>query len=123
MKMQHRQLSALGFALGLLAACHSAPPPSAPRGRAPPLHAPASIGAAAATRTALRRVPGGTVLSADLEEEGGKLLYSLDIRPQGDSGVEEVQIDAHSGAVLSQQHESPTQEADETRHEDTVLGQ
>lgn len=75
-----------------------------------------------ATRTALARVPGGTVISTELEVEGGRLLYSLDIRPMKGSGIEEVQVDAHSGVVLGQQHESAAQERDEAAGEAAPAG-
>jgi uncharacterized membrane protein YkoI len=56
-------------------------------------------------RTALARVPGGRITEAELEEDG-RLLYSFDIRVEGRSGVEEVQVDARTGEVVSIEHES-----------------
>lgn len=77
----------------------------------------ATISPDLATRRALARVPGGTVVSSSLEEERGTLLYSLDIRPAQGSGVEEVQVDARTGAVLSQTHESVAEERREADHD------
>ncbi len=117
MKTDRVRPATLGLTLILLGACHarageskSPPPSSAAAARA-------TIDSATASRIALARVPGGRVQSAELEEEGGRLLYSLDIRPARGTGIEEVQVDAHSGAVIGQSHENPAQEADESRQE------
>jgi uncharacterized membrane protein YkoI len=66
----------------------------------------ATLSPDAAMRTALARVPGGRITEAELEEEDGRLLYSFDIRVEGRSGVEEVQVDARTGEVVSIEHES-----------------
>jgi len=54
-----------------------------------------------------------TVKSAELEAEHGCLLYSFDIEVAGQTGVQEVQIDAGNGKILSNKHESPKAEAAE----------
>src|ERR1700687_4017961 len=54
-----------------------------------------------------------TVKEADLEAEHGCLVYSFDIEVTGKTGVQEVQIDAGDGKVLSSKHESPKAEAAE----------
>ena len=54
-----------------------------------------------------------TVKSAELEAERGCLLYSFDIAVEGRSGIQEVQVDAGNGKVLSSKHESPKAEARE----------
>ena len=54
-----------------------------------------------------------TVKSAELEAERGCLLYSFDIAVAGTAGVQEVQIDAGNGKVLSTKHETPKAEAAE----------
>lgn len=77
----------------------------------------AKISMSAARATALKEVPNGKVSSAELERENGKLLYSFDIKLAGKSGVEEVQVDALTGAVLSKEHESPKTEAKEVKKE------
>lgn len=66
-----------------------------------------------ARKTALAQVPGGVVEAFELEREGGKLLYSYDIKSAGKSGIDEVQIDAMTGAMLSNVHETPADEAKE----------
>ena len=53
------------------------------------------------------------IRSAELEEENGKLVYSFDVERTGLSGIDEVQIDAGSGQVVSVAHETPEAEAAE----------
>lgn len=74
-----------------------------------------------ATRTALAKVPGGQVRQAELEQEHGRLVYSFDIDVPKQEGVEEVQVDARSGKVVSHVHESAAAERSETApaHEDS----
>jgi uncharacterized membrane protein YkoI len=66
----------------------------------------ATISADAAMRTALARVPGGRITEAELEQENGRLVYSFDIRVEGRPGIEEVQVDARTGEIVSVEHES-----------------
>ncbi len=54
-----------------------------------------------------------TVKDAELEAEHGCLVYSFDIEVAGQRGVQEVQIDAGNGKVVSNEHESPKAEAAE----------
>ncbi len=54
-----------------------------------------------------------TVKDAELEAEHGCLVYSFDIELAGQRGVQEVQIDAGNGKVVSSKHESPKAEAAE----------
>ncbi|WP_373068050.1 PepSY domain-containing protein [Gemmatimonas sp.] len=73
----------------------------------------AKVTPSAATATALAKVPGGKVQSAEIEKEDGKLVYSFDIEVAGKSGIDEVLVDATSGAVVSVEHESAEDEAKE----------
>jgi uncharacterized membrane protein YkoI len=66
-----------------------------------------------ARATALKEVPNGRVKSSELERDNGKLLYSFDIRVPGKSGIEEVNVDAVTGAVAGHEHETPKMEAKE----------
>jgi uncharacterized membrane protein YkoI len=54
-----------------------------------------------------------TVKAAELEAEHGCLVYSFDVEAAGKAGVQEVQVDAGNGKVLSSKHESPKAEAAE----------
>jgi hypothetical protein len=53
------------------------------------------------------------VKEAELEAEHGCLVYSFDIAVEGKAGIQEVQVDAGTGKVLSSKHESAKAEADE----------
>ena len=55
----------------------------------------------------------GTVKESELESENGCLVYSFDIAIAGESGIQEVQVDAGDGKVLSSEHEGPKAEAAE----------
>jgi hypothetical protein len=73
----------------------------------------ATITLAAATATALKEVPAGKISAHELERENGKLIYSFDIKVAGKKGIEEVNVDAMTGAVVSKAHEDPSTEAKE----------
>ena len=73
----------------------------------------AKITAEAATKSAQAKVPKGKIVSAEIEEEKGKLIYSFDIKTEGKSGIDEVNVDAISGKVLGVEHETPKAEAKE----------
>jgi len=80
---------------------------------APGLLKRAGITPDAATATAQAKLPKGKIESAEIEEENGKLLYSFDIRTAGKTGIDEVNVDAHTGKVLGVAHETPRQQAKE----------
>jgi uncharacterized membrane protein YkoI len=73
----------------------------------------AKISEETARGTALKEVPNGTVKSSELERENGKLIYSYDITVPGKAGIEEVNVNAMTGAVVAKAHESPTTEKKE----------
>jgi uncharacterized membrane protein YkoI len=79
------------------------------------LQAEAKVTEKAARATALAQVPGGRVSKHELERENGKLLYSYDIATKGKTGIDEVQIDAITGTVLSNKHETPAMEKAEAK--------
>lgn len=80
----------------------------------PGLLAKAKITPDSARGTALARVKGGTIREEGIEEEGGKLVYSFDIAVAGKTGIEEVQVDAASGKIVSVEHETPADQAAES---------
>ncbi len=68
----------------------------------------------AARVTALARVPGAKVRSHELEFEGGRWIWSYDLKTAGKSGIDEVNIDANTGEVVGGvQHEGPKAEVRE----------
>ena len=77
----------------------------------------AKVAEADARKTALAQVPGGKVQSHELERENGKLIYSYDIKVAGKSGIEEVNIDAVTGAIVAHEHEDAKAEAKEKKAE------
>jgi uncharacterized membrane protein YkoI len=66
-----------------------------------------------ARSTALKEVPNGRVSKSELERENGKLIYSFDVKVPGKTGIEEINVDAVTGAVVSHEHETPKVEAKE----------
>ncbi|MDB4908844.1 MAG: PepSY domain protein [Gemmatimonadetes bacterium] len=77
----------------------------------------AKVTMAAATATAQKEVPTGKIQSSEIEREGGKLIYSFDIKVAGKAGIEEVNVDANTGAMLAHEHETPKAEKKEARDE------
>ncbi len=53
------------------------------------------------------------VEQAELEVESGCLLYSFDLKVSGKSGIDEIQVDAGTGRIVSHTHETPAQHAAE----------
>ena len=74
----------------------------------------ARITRAQAERAALLRVPGGRVKSAKLERENGVLIWSVDIITPLTKKVAAVQVDAHTGQVLSKLAQNPADRAEES---------
>jgi len=89
--------------------------PVACKEASPGLQVQARISCAAARHKAIESIGGKylRVVSAELEEESGRLVYSFDIARRGRTGVDEVQVDAHSGKVVSTKRESAKDEAAE----------
>lgn len=83
----------------------------------PGLAAQATLTADSAQKVALAQVPHGRIRTAELENDKGTLVYSYDVKASGKSGVDEVLIDAKTGAVVSKTHESASTEAKEIASE------
>lgn len=77
----------------------------------------AHVSEADAAKTAAARVKHGRIEAVELENEGGKLIYSYELKVAGKSGVEEVNVDAKTGKVVSTEHESAKSEAKEAAQE------
>lgn len=91
--------------------------PATCKAASPGLTSHAKVTCAEAQKTALAKVRDAKVQSRELEEETGKLVYSFDLKRNGRSGIEEVQVDAKTGAIVSMSHESSASEAAEQRNE------
>ncbi len=74
-----------------------------------------------ATAAALAKVPGGIIKESELEREHGKLVWSFDIASPGTKNITEIQVDALTGEVISQQIETPKHESAEKRAEKTKI--
>ena len=59
-----------------------------------------------ARTVALARVPGSAVKALELEREHGLLIWSFDLTVAGKQGIEEVEVDALTGKVVSVEHEN-----------------
>jgi len=64
---------------------------------------------------ALKTVPNATIQSGEIEREGGKLIYSFDMKVDGKSGTEEVNIDAMTSKLIRTEHETPKAERAEAK--------
>lgn len=79
----------------------------------PGLLAKAKVTAAAATAAAQAKVPKGKVVSIEIEEEKGKLIYSFDFKTDGKAGIDEVAVDAMTGTAGAVEHENAAAEKKE----------
>jgi uncharacterized membrane protein YkoI len=69
-----------------------------------------------AIAVAKAKLPKATLDAGEIEEEGGKLIYSFDFKTPGKSGIDEVNIDAMTGKLVGKiTHESPADEAKEAK--------
>ncbi|HVZ76812.1 MAG TPA: PepSY domain-containing protein [Gemmatimonadaceae bacterium] len=78
------------------------------------LAAKARISSDSAIAIARARVPHGTISEAELEREKGKIIYSFDMKVPGKTGIDEVNVDAVTGAATVS-HESPADEKAEAK--------
>ena len=106
-------------ALGvLLAAPAGAQQPAYKRDLPPALVKRAKVKEAAAATTARKLVPGATIAAVELENEGGKLIYSFDMKTAGKDGIDEVNVDAMTGKQVGRiAHESAADERKEAAAE------
>ncbi len=68
----------------------------------------AKVSDADARKVALDKIgaSGATITKGGLESEDGCLLYTYDVKTPGKKGIDEVLVDAGTGAVLKVDHES-----------------
>jgi uncharacterized membrane protein YkoI len=64
---------------------------------------------------ASQTVPGAAIQAGEIERENGKLIYSFDMKTKGKTGIDEVNIDAMTGTVIGNQHETPKAERAEAK--------
>jgi hypothetical protein len=73
----------------------------------------AKVSKTEAEHIALARVPHGSIKSAEFENEKGHLVWSFDISSHGTRNITEILVDARSGKIISQQTETPQDQANE----------
>ena len=110
--MKMRDLTRSLLTLGLLTACSASTLAAAEESQTA-LKAQAEVTEAKAQKTALAKVPGGSIKSSELEKERGKLIWSFDIAMPKSRNVTEVQVDAKTGKIVSTQIETPADQAKE----------
>ena len=93
------------------------PHPRYPRDLPAALLRQAKVPEQAAAQTAVAHVRNGRIQAVELENENGKLIYSYELKVPGHSGVEEVNVDARTGAVVNTEHEGPGAESREAAEE------
>lgn len=81
------------------------------------LKARARVSGDSAIAIARRAVPNGVIQSAELETEGGTLIYSFDMTTAGRSGIDEIHVDAMTGKIVGREHETPADERKEAAKE------
>lgn len=106
----------LAVAIGL--AANAGADPSYKRDVPAKLAAEAKVSESAAVATAERSVPHSTVVAVELERERKILMYSIDLKVPGQTGVTEVEVDAADGRVLASEHESGRDEDEDAATSD-----
>jgi uncharacterized membrane protein YkoI len=77
------------------------------------LMAQAKVSKETAEKTALTKVPNGTIKDSELEKEHGKLQWSFDVATPDSKDITEVNVDAVTGEVISAEKESAADAAKE----------
>ena len=78
----------------------------------------AKVKEADAVAIARHILPKADIASAELEREGGKLIYSFDMKTPGKDGIDEININAITGKQVGKvQHESGADERKEAAEE------
>jgi len=104
-----------GAALAPLAA--QGPTPKYKRDLPAKLLKQAKVAEVDAAKTAMTRVPNARIEAVELENEGGRLIYSYELKVPGKSGIEEVNVNAKTGSVVNTEHESAAAEGKEAKAE------
>lgn len=81
--------------------------------KAEELLAQAKVTKADAEKAALAKVPNGTVKESELENEDGKLIWSVDISIPDSQDIKEVAVNAITGEVGAVETETPADQAKE----------
>ena len=79
------------------------------------LLAQAKVSEDSALKIAMARMPGAKVQALELENEHGHLIWSWEMKLEGKTGIEEVNVNALDGSIVGVEHENP-----EAGHRDTT---
>ncbi len=114
--MTHRHLSLFIVALlvstqTLAAPCSIKPPAGANDAQLSKLATFSKMDAEKVALAKFKAPAKATIASAELEAEHGCLIWSFDVHTAGKSGIQEVNIDAGNGHIISSTHEGPRKEA------------
>jgi uncharacterized membrane protein YkoI len=114
----HIRHLAIAGALAIAAATAGAQRPTYKRDVPARLAKRAKVKESTAAAMAQRLVPAAHIQALELENEGGKLIYSFDMKTPGKDGIDEVNIDAITGKRVGKiGHESSASEAREAATE------
>ncbi len=72
-----------------------------------------NISEKSAREIAAKRYPNSAFESAELEKENNRLIWSLDLRPNGSNKIQEVHVDAMTGDIVKVEYETPKMQKDE----------
>lgn len=114
--------TAAATALAATMPCSIHPPKGATKAELAKLAKVSQTDAEAAAKASFKNPTDVTVAESELEAEHGCLIWSFDMKVKNMRGVQEVQIDAGNGKVLSSVHESPAKEAAEKKDEPAKSG-
>ena len=59
-----------------------------------------------AAKIAQAKMPNARIQAVELENENGNLIYSYELKIPGHKGIEEVNVNAKTGAVVNTEHEN-----------------
>jgi uncharacterized membrane protein YkoI len=79
----------------------------------------AKVSEDSALKIAMARMPGAKVQALELENENGHLMWSWEMKLEGKTGVEEVNVNARDGSIIAVEHENPATERQEQRRDST----
>jgi uncharacterized membrane protein YkoI len=80
------------------------------------LLAQARVSEDSALKIAMARMPGAKAQALELENENGHLMWSWEMKLEGKTGIEEVNVNALDGSIIGVEHENPAAERrDSTR--------
>jgi uncharacterized membrane protein YkoI len=121
--MKRVTLLAIATVVATSAHAQATKAPSAAKAKGYPKDMPAALVKEAkitepqAAAIALKAVPGATIDKMELEKEDEKFIYSYDLKTAGKKGIDEVHVDAMTGALLGRAHETPADEKAEAAKE------